>query len=752
MNKRIKLRTLLIGGLVTLFFIVIIGKVFWLQIVEGSFWENYAQSNYWSREQTIQAVRGEITDRKGDKLATNAPAYTVAVNPKVILKYNLEDEVAEGLHSLLNKPVSEIKDLINSKDEKGQYFDQREVRNEGWMISQDLRDKVKALSDKIISEHKPKIRESGITLMEEQKRYYPRKTLAAQVLGYMDRQGNAVIGLEKKYDDLLKGTNGYIKYESDRKGVKLSKDDEVYKAPKNGSNIKLTIDDTIQYYIEDAMKEAYDRLKPKSMTIIAADPNTMDILGMANMPTFDPNEYWKPEYQNGFRNLALEATYEPGSTFKIVTLAGAVQEGLFNPNDHYMSGHIKIPGYKTPLYDVKRDGWGSISYLDGVKHSSNVAFVKLGYEKLGKDKLLNYIRNFGFGTKTGIELPKELKGRVNPQRDIEIATTTYGHGITVTPIQQVAAVAAVANGGKLLKPHIIKEITDPATGKPAIDPETGKPMAFGPELVRQVISPDKAKEVGSYLEQVVSDQKIGTGRHAYIPGYRIAGKTGTAVKPKTNGEAGYDYTKQVVSFIGYAPVNDPKILVLVVIDEPQDSDLGGGTAAAPVFKKIVGEALEYMGIPKSNVASADQNDTAVAAPDLKEMSLKNAKSTLTKKGIPFETLGKGSKVISQYPKAGTMLSSAQRVFLLTEDSKTMDIPDLTGVSLRDAMEILTIMQVSVSAQGEGYVVSQKVTKSGGKRSVALTLQPPGAGSSDKGKTQQGDSKSKGQDKDQKDSG
>ncbi|MNK17488.1 Stage V sporulation protein D [compost metagenome] len=464
------------------------------------------------------------------------------------------------------------------------------------------------------------------------------------------------------------------------------------------------------------MKEAYAKLKPISMTVIAADPNTMEILGMANMPTFNPNEYWKEEYKNNFRNHALASTYEPGSTFKIVTLAGAVQEGLFNPNATYMSGHIKIPGYKTPLYDVKHEGWGPLTYLQGVKHSSNVAFVKLGYEMLGKERLLNYIKSFGFGQKTGIELSGEAKGIVNPQRDIEYATTTYGHGITVTPIQQVAAVAAVANGGKLLEPHIIKEI----------DPPTGAPEVTQPKVVRQVISPDKAKEVGSYLEQVVSDQKIGTGRHAYIPGYRVAGKTGTAVKPKTNGEAGYDYTKQVVSFIGYAPVNDPKILVLVVIDEPQDSDLGGGTAAAPVFKKIVSQTLEYMGVPKSNVAADEPSETTTAAPDLKGMQLRDAKSSLTKKGISFETLGKGSKVISQYPKAGTMMSSAQRVFLLTEESKAMEVPDLTGVSLRDAMEILTLMQVSVSVDGEGYVASQKVTKTGGKRSVLLTLQPPTA--------------------------
>lgn len=719
MTKRIKLRILLIGGLVTLFFIVLISKVFWLQVVEGSFWESYGRENVWSREQVLPATRGEITDRNGEALAINAPAYTVGVNPAVIMKYKLQDEVVQGLHAILNKPESELQVQVSAKKANGEYFQQRELGKEGTKVNQATADKIIALQERIKTSRKPKLTDSGITLIKQVKRYYPRESLAAHILGYTYSYNGEPAedsGIEWSYNKKLRGVDGSINYESDPKGVKLSNTQEKFTAPVNGSNIKLTIDDTIQYYIEDAMKEAYDRLKPISMTVIAADPKTMEILGMANMPTFNPNEYNKNVDPKNFVNHALLSTYEPGSTFKIVTLAGAVQEGLFNPNDTYTSGRIKIPGYKTPLYDVKRDGWGTITYLAGVKHSSNVAFVKMGFEKLGKEKLLSYIRNFGFGKATGIELPGERKGVVNPQRDIEIATTTYGHGISVTPMQQVAAVAAVANGGKLLKPHIVKEVTNP---------NTGVTQVTAPEVVRQVISPEKAKEVGSYLEQVVSDQKIGTGRHAYIPGYRIAGKTGTAVKPKTNGEAGYDYTKQVVSFIGYAPVDDPKLLVLVVIDEPQDSDLGGGTAAGPIFKKIVGETLQYMGVPKANVAADQQNETSIKSPDLKGVSLKDAKSRLTKKGIAFDTLGKGSNVISQYPKAGTMLSSAQRVFLLTEDSKTMEIPDLKGVSLRDAMEILTLMQVKVSVDGEGYVASQKVTKVNGVRNITLTLQPPG---------------------------
>jgi penicillin-binding protein 2B len=714
MTRRIKMRTLLIGGLATLFFVVLITRVFWIQVVNAGFWKNYAEVQ-WSKKQIIKAERGTITDRNGETLAMDIPAYTVAVNPRIINKYKIQAEVVEGLHAILGKPEDELLALVNAKDAKtGTLFAQREVRLEGWKVDLEVKNKVEALQKKIKEEHN--ITDAGISFVNETKRYYPKQTLASHVLGYMNREGQPVTGLEALFNKQLQGEDGKLYYEADPKGIEVPKADKIYTPVKNGDDIKLTIDNTIQYYIESAMKEAYNSLKPISMTVIAADPNTMDILGMANMPTYNPNTYWEyADHPEDFANHALSSVYEPGSTFKIVTLAGAVQEGLFNPNEKYQSGSIRVPG--RTIHDINRSGWGTISFLEGVKRSSNVAFVKLGYEKLGPQKLKEYIDKFGFGQKTGIELPGELKGTVNMQYPADFAAASYGHGqLLVTPIQQVAAVSAVANGGNLLEPHIIKSITDP---------NTGKTTTTQPKEVRRVISSDKAKEVGSYLEQVVSDQKIGTGRHAYIDGYRVAGKTGTAVKV-VNGE--YDYTKQVVSFIGYAPVEKPKILVLVVIDQPQNSDLGGGTAAAPVFKQIVSQTLQYMGVPKSNTTkqNAEANvSTGRKAPALSGKSLKEATGQLMDAGIAYETLGKGSKVISQFPKEGSPMEAGQRIYLLTEESKMMAVPDLTGASLRDAVEILNLMNIGVTASGEGYVVSQTETRSkDGSRNVKLTLQAP----------------------------
>ncbi|AZS15011.1 penicillin-binding protein [Paenibacillus lutimineralis] len=713
MIRRLRLRTLVIGGCITFFFIVLMIRVFWLQVMETEFWTAYAEQQ-WSRKQTLYATRGTITDRNGEVLAMMAPAYTVSVNPKLINSLDLQEEVAEGLSEVLGKNKADLIKLVNAKNKEGSFYVQREVRYEGYRIDQDLSDQVEVFARNLKDKHE--LDDVGIYLTKEQKRFYPWKSLAAHVLGYVDRDGIAISGLESLYDEELKGQDGSFEYKSDGRGITVTRADEIYNPAKNGMNIELTIDHTIQYYIEEAMKEAFNELKPISMTVIAADPKTMEILGMANLPTYNPNEYWLEDDLGNFYNHAIKSVYEPGSTFKIVTLAGAVQEDLFNPKAKYMSGSIRVPG--QTLHDIKRSGWGRIDYLEGVMRSSNVAFVKLGYEMLGPERLKQYVDNFGFGQKTGIELPGEAAGVVSPEQPSEYATMSYGHGkLMVTPLQQLAAVGAVANGGMLLKPHIIKSITDP---------QSGEVIKTQPEPVRQVISADKAKEVGEYLEQVVSNSEYGTGRRAYIEGYRIAGKTGTAVKPF---KGKYDYTKQVVSFIGYAPVDDPKVVMLVLIDEPKDSDLGGGKAAAPVFQKIMKQMLQYMGVRKTITAPGDsdlaQNTAMLRTPDLSKLSLQQALTELRNTDIPYALLGNGKELVSQFPKPGSSLMKGQQVYLLTEAVNHIKIPDLKGQSLRDALELLSVLNIYVTFEGEGFVVSQTVLEDSGNKQVKLVLEPPG---------------------------
>ncbi|QLG39318.1 PASTA domain-containing protein [Paenibacillus sp. E222] len=710
MVKRIKMRTLLIGGCITLFFLVLITRIFFIQVVNGGIWQERA-AGLVEREQTIKASRGTITDRNGNILATDAPAYTVSVNPEMINKLGIEDVIIDKLSSLLGKSESEMRALVTAKKEDGTFFQQREVRSEGYKISPELAAKVDEFREKLQDDYKAK---NAIVMTQESKRYYPEETLASHLLGYMSRDGKAVNGLEVSYDEQLTGTDGYLNYQKDAKGYKLPDSQDNYLPPQNGSNLKLTIDDTIQYYIEDAMKEAVAQYNPLSMTVIAADPNTMEILGMANWPTFNPNTYAETPDQKNFINHAIQSIYEPGSTFKIVTLAGAVEEKLFDPNATFESKRIYIGGY--PISD-NGHAYGRISYLEGVKRSSNIAFVNLGYNMLGGERLRHYIDQFGFGKKTGIDLPSESASPIKPLvYKSEIATAAYGHGLVqVTPIQQVAAVSAIANGGKLMEPHLVKEI---------INPNDGSSEVIKPKVVRQVISKESSKLVSGYLEQVVADQTIGTGRNAYIEGYRVAGKTGTARKV-VNGD--YSKSKDVVSFIGFAPVNNPKIAILVVIDQPDGANIGGGTAAAPVFKKIASQALQYMGVPKDTVKTTDKKSKTTPvvqakAPDLSGKTAKQARSQLLNAGIAYETLGQGENVIRQYPVAGAAMNPGQRIYLLTEESSKMKIPDLSGESLRDALEVLSLMKVGVTVKGEGYVVKQTEQVAGEQRTVELVLQ------------------------------
>lgn len=718
MNKRIRLRTLLMGGCIALLFVVLVMRIFWLQIVQGSSWHERAVDN-WTQNSVIKAQRGTITDRNGNEMAIDAPAYNVALNPQIIEKYGIKNEVVSGLHEILGTDESEIEKQATSKNDKGELRTWRELNSGGRLIPQDKADQVNALIAKLKQQIDQKY-DAGLYLVESSKRYYPKNELASHVLGYTDKEGKAVAGIEAYYDQQLKGTDGKIQYQHDRQGDKLPDSQDAYTPAKNGDNLKLTIDETIQYYTEQAMKEAYEQLQPKSITVIAADPNTMGILAMANMPTFDPNKYNEvPASQyNDFLNLGIKAIYEPGSTFKIVTLSGAVQEGLFNPEATYQSGTIRVGN--TTLHDINRVGWGPITYLTGLKRSSNVAFVKLGYEMLGAERLRKYIDDFGFGVKTGIDLPGEVSGAITirPNIKTEVATAAYGHGrVQVTPLQQLAAVAAVANGGKLLTPHLVQSITDPNTGVTTDTPT---------HEVRQVIDAANSAKVRGYLEQVVSDQDIGTGRHAYIEGYRVAGKTGTAVKV-INGK--YDYTKQVVSFIGFAPANDPKIAMIVVVDQPANSALGGGTAAAPIFKKIVSQALPYMGVAKVAEDDSAQQTTAKSqpmqvsytAPTLTSKSLDEAKKKLLAGGISYKVVGSGTKVVKQYPAAGAILGSGQSIYLMTEDPTKMAIPDLKGESLRDALEILNLMKVEVTTVGTGYVAEQVESEGNGRRAITLTL-------------------------------
>ena len=570
MRKRMGYRTFFLGVLFTALFFLLILRSFWIQVVDSKNVLAKA-SDVWDRSSSVTPKRGEITDRNGEVLAYTAKAFTVIARLKPYSNSNeLYVKDPEKTAQLLAPILGATTDDLLGKLKKN--VDQIELRPWGWKIPQDQAEKIMAL------------KLPGISLYDENRRYYPNQDFASHVLGYVTLDGVAQMGIEKTEDSLLAGSKGNINMKVDRKGNPLPGESENNKPVMEGKNVSLTIDRQIQGFVEQALNDIWSQYKAKGLTVIVSNPKTGEILALANRPSFNPNEYMKGTA--GFPNPAVGSNFEPGSTFKIVTLSGAIEKGLFNANDTYMSGTYNIKG-APPIKDHNNgQGWGQISYKEGVKRSSNVAFSILGYEKLGRDNLFSFISNFGFGKKTGIELTGEESGLVNfnDNNPRDIATMSFGQGVGVTAIQQVAAVGAVANGGNLMKPYLVKEVRDSKTNQVVSQTQ--------PTVVRKVISSNTSAQVRDLLSAVVNE-KDGTGQLYALPGYDVAGKTGTA-QVFENGA--YVPGKYITSFIGFAPKNDPKLLIYVVVDQPEISNQGaGGTLiAAPIFKSVMEKSLQYL--------------------------------------------------------------------------------------------------------------------------------------------------------------
>jgi len=716
MSQKIRVRSLLMGAAFTLLFVLLIGRLYWLQVVEASWLVEKAEA-MWDVERTLPAERGTIYDRNGQVLASDAKGYTVVLNPKLINDLGLAEEVAEGLSQTLGVDERQLYEHATSRDDEGNFRKYRQIGNEGRQLPEERAQLVRDWKAEFQKEHAIKGDNwQGVTLEEGQMRYYPKDELAAHVLGFVNKNGDPVSGIELAMDEVLRGTPGSIQYQKDRIGQKLPDSRPELIPPKDGQSLVLTIDQTIQHYTEAAVRKAYEQYKPKALTAIAVDPMTMEVLALVNYPTFNPNEYWKYDPEKDFRNMAIQSRYEPGSTFKIVTLAAAVDQGKFSPNATYRSGSIRVTN--RTLNDHRRGGWGEITYLEGLLRSSNVAFVKLGYEMLGEDVLREYIDKFGFTRKTGIDLPGEVDSMINFRYPSEIATATYGQGgVIVTPMQQIAAYAAIANGGKLLEPYVVKQVVDSETKEVTSERK--------PKVVGQVVSENVAKQITNYLEQVVSDDR-GTGKRARIDGYTVAGKTGTA-NIVVDGK--YSVDTWVVSFIGYAPADNPRIVVAVIADQP---DLGGdsnraGEVTATTFKEIVSQSLRYMGVkPDSAMPAAVaslEGDTLETVPDLAGLAPEAAKDELAAHGFEAEIVGDGEKVVGQYPAAGEKLAGAQQVYVLTVPQEEAPVPNVVGESLRDVVQLCALLGLKCEAVGEGYVVEQELVEAEGRPTLRVTLAP-----------------------------
>ncbi|WP_134700265.1 penicillin-binding protein [Ammoniphilus sp. YIM 78166] len=688
-ERRIKLRTMFLGGIFTFLFFLLMFRLFYIQTVNADLWVQSAQAQ-WERNDTLHPKRGTIYDRNGEVLAFTSKAYTVIAKLKPWDKSDTHYvtnalETAQKLAPILGMPVERVARLIEDSREAGRT--QVELRPGGWKIDEDRA--------KLVLE----LNLPGIILYPESKRYYPNDAFASHVIGYTDLDGQAIMGIEKLFNEQLQGQEGSYKVLKDRKGFKLPDGMESFKPVQNGNNIYLTIDYQIQNYVEDALNKISQQYKSKGISVIVADPKTGEILAMANRPQFNPNQY---QNITNWTNFAITSTYEPGSTFKIVTLAAAIEEGLYRNDETYLSGtYRKIPGPPIRDHNAGR-GWGTISFQRGVQESSNVLFAILGYERLGKDKFYDYLEKFGFGQRTGIGLPGESaavlkdKSRLYPR---DVASMTFGQGVVVTSIQQVAAVSAIANGGELLKPYIIKEIRDSHTGQVL--------QKHDKEVVRRVVSEKTAQEVRDILETVVTD---GTGKYYYLDGYHVAGKTGTAQVVGQDGN--YRANRYIYSFIGFAPKDDPKFLVYVVVDQPEipDANFGGRDVASPIFRHVMQNSLQYMKV------SPDLNSTPVTVGKAKSLTVPHligqtpaaAKDLLKENSLKGKVLGTGSKIVKQYPAGRAGIMPESTVYLITDVLEEIPVPDFTGMTLREVLELCNFLGIKIDPKGRGYVVNQSI--------------------------------------------
>mgnify|MGYP004456675591 CR=1 FL=1 len=606
--KNIHTRIKIIILVTIILFVIIIGKVFYIQVIDYKKLNKYA-TNLWSRNLPLAANRGIIYDRNGVELASNITTTSLILIPNQIKD---KESTARKLSDILNVDYNDMYNHVSKKTSI------ERVHPEGRNLSYEIADKINEL------------RLDGVYLVKEAKRYYPSDKLLSHTLGFVGIDNQGLSGLELIYNNYLTGSDGSIKYFSDAKGNSLSMT-QVYEQPQSGVNMTLTINYDIQEALERELDNAYKKYNPDQALGIVMDPKTGEVLALSSYPNFSPSKYQEYTTEQINRNLPIWMTYEPGSTFKIITLAASLEEKTVDlENDHFFdSGSIKVGG--ATLHCWKHGGHGDETYLNVVENSCNPGFVNLGL-KLGKDKLFNYIDLFGFGKKTGIDLNGEASGIIFDKDkigDLELATTAFGQGVSVTPIQQITAVSAAINGGILYKPYIVKSLNEPETNSVILENT--------PKVVRKVISDDTSQKVRYALESVVAR---GTGHNAYIAGYRVGGKTGTAQKVK---DGVYMSGNYITSFIGFMPADDPQVIVYIAVDNAKGITQFGGTIAAPIAKSVLESCISILNIEKrENEIEREYmylDKQYAQVPNVVGMSIKEALTYLKKFKVEYSGSG-----------------------------------------------------------------------------------------------------------------
>lgn len=604
-------------------FACILGKLAYEQIFHHNDILEKALS-LWERDFTVAGLRGSIVDKNGVVFAHDIPSTSVMVVPSQIKD---PTSTAKKVSEVLEGDEAKLYETITK------HVSTQKLQPEGRLISDKQANELENLDLE------------GVYLVQDSLRNYPNNNYLAQVLGFTGIDNQGLAGLELQYNDILSAKSGALNIPFDAKGQHVDLYNESYEAPGKGMDVMLTIDSEIQNIVEREMNNLVKRYKPKSCLALAMNPKTGEILAMVSKPDFDPNNYQAYSSDIYNRNLPIWMSFEPGSTFKSVTFASALELKLFDmfKDTYFDKGYEMVGGARIKSW--KAGGHGQQTFLEVLENSSNPGFVEIS-RRLGLDKEVEYVKKFGFGEKTGIDLPGESSGimfKKSEMGEVEQATVAFGQGLSVTPIQLVSAFSAIVNGGTLYQPYITKSINDPITHDAV--------MKYQPTKKHRVISEDTSKQMRYALESVVAN---GGGKQAYLEGYKIGGKTGTAQKAE-NGV--YSSTNYMLSFLSAAPMEDPQIVLYIAADSPQNDVLYGGTVIAPVAKACYEDILPYLGVKKAE----DQIPKKLVWPETENINVSNfvgkKKKDVVQEGVTFTFIGDGDMVLEQMPQEGTVLSS-----------------------------------------------------------------------------------------------
>lgn len=721
-------------------FIPLICKLVQLQIVEHETLSQMAVDNQ-TRKSSITAARGTIYDRNMNVLAVSADVENVCIDPnELALSGQDTDAIAQNLSELLDVDKSKILELMEDTSYRYQIVKRKVEQDEATLVRN------------YISENEV----TGVYLEPDTKRYYPAGILAAQVMGFVGSDNTGLDGIEAAYDDVLTGHSGKIVSAKGNYGTEMLYHYETYYDAENGNDVVLTIDQTVQQMLEKHMQEAITQYDVQNGAFgVVMDVDTGEILAMATLGSYDPNNYaeiydldtqmeLEQQYEEAmeaegeeqeellsayntavanarlaqWRNRVISDGYEPGSTFKSITLAAALEEGAVSLSDSfYCSGSTTIKGRTKALHCWKSAGHGQQSTAEALQNSCNVAFANIGI-KLGGEKLYEYVQKFGLMEKTGIELGGEASGiffdeatLANPDSYASLTSAAFGQTFKVTPLQLVRAIAAVVNGGYLLEPHVVKEVLDEDGN---VVEETTR------TVIRQVISEETSSIMCELLESVVSQ---GTAKNAQIAGYRIGGKTGTSEKIDVFDEEGNPVEDKIVSFVGIAPMDDPRYIVLVALDTPSTETgyyISGGQMGAPTVRDVLADILPYLGIEpdytEEEAALAD-----VSVPDLTGMTAQEAKEALAEKNLTFRSQGDEEVVTDQVPAAGaTVPGGSEMILYFGEEQPDTEVivPDVVGKDAETANQILTdqglYMKIIGATGSESTIVAASQTPEAGE--------------------------------------